>query len=143
MRTIAPGSNVYVDANVLIYLLAGDERWGAVARDFLLSCANGEYRAVISDAVCAEVLVGPYRGGDREALDAAKSLIYDANLFVRLSHSRDDFEASAQLRGERGLGFIDALHVATAQHNGCEAFVTNDRGLMASGIPLVVPLADV
>lgn len=140
MQTIASGSSVYVDANVLIYLLAGDERWGAASRDFLLSCAAGEYRAFISDAVCAEVLVGPYRGGDREALDAARSLIDDANLFVRLSHSRDDFVASAQLRGERGLGFIDALHVATARNNGCEALITNDRGLTQSGIPWIVPL---
>ena len=143
MQTVASGSSVYVDANVLIYLLAGDERWGAAARDFLLSCAAGEYRAFISDAVCAEVLAGPYRKGDQRALQAARALIEDSNLFVVLSHSRADFEASAQLRGERGLGFIDALHVATAENNDCEVLVTNDRGLTSSGIPWIVPLAEV
>ena len=143
MASLSPGTSIYVDANVLIYLLAGDERFGQASRKLLIACAEGEFRAFISDAVCAEVLAGPYRRGDRRALQAARALIEDSNLFVVLSHSRSDFEASAQLRGERGLGFIDALHVATAENNGCEVLVTNDRGLTSSGIPWIVPLADV
>lgn len=140
---LAPGANVYVDSNVLIYLLAGNGEWAHASRDFLIACAEGEYRAFISDAVRAEVLVGPYRHGDRESLEAARALVDDSDLFVFLSHSREDFLVSAQLRGEQGLGFIDALHVATARNNGCDALVTNDRRLTSSGIGGIVALADV
>lgn len=143
LTALAPGANVYVDANVLIYLLAGHGEWAHASRDFLIACADGEYRAFISDAVRAEVLVGPYRQRDRVSLDAARALVDDGNLFSFLSHSSEDFRLSAQLRGEQGLGFIDALHVATAHNNGCEALVTNDRRLQSCGIPWIVPLADV
>lgn len=142
MTPLQSGAHVYVDANVLIYVLAGDAKWGAAARDFLVACADGEYRAFISDAVRAEVLVGPYRSGDRRALEAASSLVDDSDLFVLLSHSGEDFRLSAQLRGEQGMGFIDALHVATARNNDCDVLLTNDARLRSSGIPEIVPLAD-
>ena len=136
------GANVYLDANVLIYVLAGDPDWGSVSRDFLVACAEGEYRAFISDAVRAEVLVGPYRSGDRQALEAARRLVDDPDLFVLLPHTSEDFRLSAQLRGEQGLAFIDALHVATAQNNGCDVLLTNDRRLLTAGIPWIAGLRD-
>lgn len=137
------GSWVYLDSNVVIYALTADAQWGSLSRKVLEACAQGALRGCISDAVCAEVLSGPYRTGDQTALAAARRLVEDEDLFMVLSHSREDFRESARLRGERGLGFVDALHVATASNNGCHALITNDQGLHAAQIPLVVPLAGV
>jgi predicted nucleic acid-binding protein len=137
---LSAGDSVYVDSNVLIYVLEDDPQFGRVARDFLGACADGAYTACISDAVCAEVLTGPFRRGSAHAVEAARSLVDNDHLFLMLQHTRKDFETSARLRGQVGLGFVDALHLATATNNGCHALVTNDRRLVASGDPRVVPL---
>lgn len=134
------GGSVYVDSNVLIYILQGDPKFGNIARTFLTACIDGRYQACISDAVCSEVLTGPYRAGDAHAVDSARALVDNADLFLILPHSHDDFVSAARLRGQQGMGFVDALHVATASNNGCDALVTNDRRLVASSNPLVVPL---
>jgi len=137
---IPAGASVYVDSNVLIYLLQGDPAFGGVARSFLADCSDGRYQACISDAVCSEVLTGPYRSGDAHAVDAARALLDSTDLFLHLHHSHADFVRAAQLRGQQGLGFADALHLATAANNGCDALVTNDRRLVVESNPLVVPL---
>lgn len=138
--TLRAGDTVYVDSNVLIYVLEDDPRFGGVALSFLAACADGAYNACISDAVCAEVLTGPFRRGDAHAVETARDLLNNDHLFLVLDHTRKDFEASARLRGQSGLTFADSLHVATASNNGCRALVTNDHRLVVSGNPLVVPL---
>ncbi|MBM3669822.1 MAG: type II toxin-antitoxin system VapC family toxin [Actinobacteria bacterium] len=138
---LSAGDPVYVDSNVVIYVLEDDPRFGPAARSFLADCADGTYNAFISAAVCAEVLTGPYRRGDAHAVETARDLLNNDDLFLVLDHTRKDFEASARLRGQSGLDFADSLHVATATNNGCRALVTNDRKLVSGGDPLVVPLA--
>lgn len=140
MRLCA-GDPVYVDSNVLIYVLEDDPRFGQAARSFLDDCADGTYNAFISAAVCSEVLTGPYRRGDAHAVETARDLLNNDDLFLVLEHTRKDFEASARLRGQSSLDFADSLHVVTAQNNGCRGLVTNDHRLISGGDPLVVPLA--
>ena len=43
------------------------------------------------------------------------------------------FLAAAQLRARFGLRTPDALHLACAQHHGCDALWTNDDRLASAG----------
>ena len=61
-------------------------------------------------------------------LPRASKLFFKEDFISVQSHDADTFDLAAQLRGKRGVKFVDALHYATALKTGCKFFVTNDDG---------------
>lgn len=49
---------------------------------------------------------------------------------------------AGMIRGARGIGLADAIHLATAQAGGATAFVTNDRRLRGTARLEVISLDD-
>lgn len=132
---------IAVDANVLIYLLEGDERWGRAARALMKAVENGRVAAVLSAVGLAEVLTGPARddlahveryNDEIRSIAGLKVVPFEGGL------SRD----AAVIRGVRRIGLSDAVHLATARAAGATAFVTNDRSLRSSTKLAVVYLDD-
>ena len=122
---------IAVDANVLIYLLEGDERWSPPARALMKAVENGRLAAVLSAVGLAEVLTGPARddlvhveryNDEIRSIAGLKIVPFEVGLSVD----------AAVIRGVRRIGLSDAIHLASARAAGASAFVTNDRSLRGS-----------
>jgi len=92
-------------------------------------------RFAISPLVQFECLVAPMRDGDVEL-----QRYYEEGLaqFIQLPMSAEVFVHGAQLRARFGLKTPDALHLAAAQHHGCDALWTNDNRLAPAARGLAV-----
>lgn len=122
---------IALDANVLIYLLEGDERWGPAARALMKAVESGRVAAVLSAIGLAEVLTGPARD------DMAQVERYDDEIRSIAGLRVVPFEVglspdAAVIRGVRQIGLPDAIHLVTARAAGATAFITNDRSLRSS-----------
>ena len=115
---------IYLDACLVIYLVERHPAWGesvaaAIARE-------SEARFGISPLVKCECLVGAFQRGDpvleRFYLEMFAQLL-------PLDMPEAVYLQAAALRARFKLRTPDALHLACAQHHGCEALWTNDNRL--------------
>lgn len=117
---------LYVDANVLIYLLEDNSDWVVQADAMLQAAVAGDLSLVTGDLAVAEVMVMPYRDGDPRAITMTATFFGESSPLTVVPHPRHVFDHAARIRGEHGAGLLDALHVATALAAGCDAVVSHD-----------------
>lgn len=115
---------IYVDSCVLIYAAESTGPLGDAARAAFRRAAAGQL--CISPLTMMECLVGPTRTGN-QALERRFRMAFDK--FVQLDLSGPVFMHAAMLRARWGLKTPDAVHLACAQHHGCDALWTNDDRL--------------
>jgi predicted nucleic acid-binding protein len=123
---LAEGAVVLVDTNPIIYVFEGSP----LADPFLPLFADidaGRVRALVTPITLAEVVTGPLKAG-REALAERyrHALTRSGGWTFR---PIDDAVAvlGARLRLRHGLKLPDAIQLAVAVHDGCDALVTHDR----------------
>jgi predicted nucleic acid-binding protein len=116
---------VYLDANIVIYLVEGHPAWGpkALARITQLR-ASGDQIAV-GEASRLECLVGPYILGDPKILADCAAFFQAPDIMV-FPLTAAVCERAARIRAMYNLKPLDALHLATAIEHGCGLFLTND-----------------
>lgn len=119
---------VFLDANILIYLLEAksDLRARASARLAALHAAGDQ--VVVSDLVRMECRVGPLRSGDA-ALLAGYDGFFSAPDGQVVGLTPAVCDRAAAIRTAHGFRTPDALNLAAAVESGCEAFLTNDLRL--------------
>ena len=131
---------VALDSNVIIYVLEAVAPLGIVARDLLAAIEAGKLAGVISTIGVAEVCSGPARYGDLALVERyAEALGSLPGLRIEPITTEVAVDA-AVIRGARGLGLADAMHLASARAAGATAFVTNDRRVRGSALLEVVYL---
>jgi predicted nucleic acid-binding protein len=108
----------------VIYLVERHPRWGEPVAGAISQAE--EDRFGISPLVKCECLVGPIKRGD-PVLQRAYTELFGQ--FAPLDMPETVYLQAAQLRGHFGLRTPDALHLACAQHHGCDALWTNDDRL--------------
>jgi predicted nucleic acid-binding protein len=139
VTSLAGHQRVYLDANIIIYLVEGVAPYAERAQPLLQAMAAGSVEALTSELTLAEVLVGPIRAGNDVVRDAYTTFLYRSIGLAMIDVSREILTASAQLRAATSLRLPDAIHAATAQHAGCTAFLTNDERLKSiSGVETVL-----
>ena len=123
---------IYLDSCLLIYTMERDSVFSAPALAAI--GADAEKRFAISPLIKLECLVKPFKNGD-----IALQHRYEAafNHLVLLPMLDAIYVQAAQLRARFGLKTPDALHLACAQHHGCESLWTNDERLAQAGRGLV------
>jgi predicted nucleic acid-binding protein len=115
---------IYLDSCLVIYLVERHAQWGRPIADAI--AAAPDMRLGVSPLVKCECLVGPIKRGDlvlRRAYDEVFSL------FATLAMPEAVYLQAAELRARFGVKTPDALHLACAQHHGCDALWTNDDRL--------------
>ena len=115
---------IYLDSCLVIYLVENHPRWGAATASAIAQVE--EMRFGISSLVKCECLVGPMKRGDL-VLESAYSLLFDQ--FAHLPMPDPVYLQAVRLRAHFGLRTPDALHLACAQHHGCDVLWTNDDRL--------------
>jgi uncharacterized protein len=107
-------------------------RWGESVAGAIAQGKGARFG--ISPLVKCECLVGPIKRGDPVLQRAYVDLFHQ---FQSLDMPEPVCLLAAQLRGQFGLRTPDALHLACAQHHGCDALWTNDDRLAQASHGLV------
>ncbi len=117
---------VYLDSNVLIYLLDANPTYLQTVERIFGMASTGDLRATTGDVTVTEILVRPLAVGDHAAVDRIAEFL-DSGLVEVRPHTREGFVLAARIRAAHRTSLPDALHVATAVMSGCSALVTNDQ----------------
>ena len=134
------GQRVYIDTNVFIYFLSRHPTYFDASARVIKACAESSIFGFTGDAAVAEVMVGAYKHTDPTLASRFKLFFSQRNFLTIATHDAQTFDVAAQLVAKGGLKFIDALHTATAVHNQCAYFVTNDKGIKPGAHLQVVQL---
>jgi len=117
-------TRIFLDSCILIYLVERHPLFAPVIEARLAALKNAEL--LMSPLVRLEVLVKPMRTADVSLLQRYQTLMAALH---SLSMPDDVFDLALSLRVRYNLKTPDALHAATAQYHGCQAFWTNDHRL--------------
>jgi predicted nucleic acid-binding protein len=134
-------SRLYLDSNIFIY--AFESRAGRLheaASRILRRIFDGQSRGCTSLITRAETLVRPLRLGQTTLADRYRTLFSDNRLLMLQTLKAPHMDLAAELRANyAALKLPDALHIATAIHADCSAFVTGDRRLavVSARIPII------
>jgi uncharacterized protein len=115
---------IYLDTCLVIYLVEKRSKWGASVAEALARPRGTKF--AISPLVKLECLVGPFTDNDRALENVYHGTFPD---FVLLDMPEAVYLRAAAIRASSRLKTPDALHLACAQHHGCQALWTNDNRL--------------
>ena len=135
---------VYLDANVIIYLVEKNSDHHPLAHHILRELAQDGAELVSSELVVSECMMGAVRR-ENEAILLAYERFFDGDRFgIELQPvSSRVLWTAPQVSLDFKLDLPDALHFATALDQGCDAFVTNDKGFTdGEPFPIVYRLSD-
>jgi predicted nucleic acid-binding protein len=115
---------IYFDACLVIYLEERHPQWSPQLAKRMSEAADARF--AISPLVKFECLVGPIKRAD-PVLHKSYLELFDR--FETLEIPEAVYLDAAALRARFGLKAPDAIHLACAQHHGCDALWTNDNRL--------------
>lgn len=125
---LGPGA-VAVDTAVFICFIEEEPRFLPLVLPLFSEADEGKRELVTSALTLLEVLVVPYRAGNRQLAERYEQLLTRSRGIRMIELTRDQLRAAAQLRAATGAKTPDALHLVSALGAGCKTFVTNDRRL--------------
>jgi predicted nucleic acid-binding protein len=131
-----------VDTAIFIYFMEEDPRFLPLIEPLFGEADAGARELVTSALTLLEVLVIPYRVGDRLLADRYEQLLTRSHGIRVIDLSRDQLRGAAQLRAATGVKTPDALQLVAAIGSGCGTFVTNDRRIPKIPGTRVLQLAD-
>lgn len=124
-----PPGPVAIDTAVFIYLIEAHPRFLPHILPLFTQADRGERVLATSALTLLEVLVVPYRAGNRQLAERYERLLTGSRGLRIVDLDRNQLRTAAQLRAVTGIKTPDALQLAAALGAGCGAFVTNDRRL--------------
>lgn len=131
---------VYFDTAPIIYALENPPGFAECAIPFLQASGDRAFVGFTGSATLAEMLVKPFREGNKEYAEHLKTLFLSGDIFQCVEHSTDVFILAASLRAAKNYTAIDALQLATATTLGCHFFVTNDDSFKSTSTTEIVLL---
>ena len=125
---LGPGA-VAIDTAVCIYFIEEHPHFAPLIAPLFEDADRGRRELVTSALTLLEVLVVPYRAGNRLLAERYEALLTRSRGLRMIELTRATLRGAALLRAATGARTPDALQLATALGAGCAAFVTNDRRL--------------
>jgi predicted nucleic acid-binding protein len=118
------------DSSPFIYMVEAVSRYYDVCDAVFKRIASGQIEGRTSLISLVETLVQPIAQNNQRLQDIYRSLLLDSQNLETVEIGRTAAEQAAVLRARYGLRTPDALQIAVALAEGCEAFLTNDRRLL-------------
>lgn len=118
-----------VDTAPIIYFIEAHPRYNALVTEVFQRIADGTYEGITSVISLGEVLVQPLRHGDERLQRQYRDVLLGSAGFHTRPIDAAMAERAAELRARYGVRLPDALQVAVALQEGCQAFLTNDLRL--------------
>ena len=136
------GKTIGLDTAPLIYFIEEDNYFDVVSL-FFEALSKGRLRVVTSTITLLEVLVQPYRRGEKDLAEKyRKILMYSENLLM-FPVSNEIADKAAKLRAKYGIRTPDAIQISTALYGKATTFLTNDRDLKKVQEIEVLTLVDI
>lgn len=126
LNKIAGFRRLLLDTNAIIYFLQGISPYDAILNPLFGLFEQRDVEAVISVITEAELLVGPLKKDNKEALTMVKLFLNDFPGLKVIPISRQIGQMAAGIRARTNLRLPDALIIATAKTAGCGAIIAND-----------------
>lgn len=123
------GSKVGIDTLVVIYFIEEHPAYLSQTRTFFEAMDRGDFSVVTSIVTLLEVLVHPYRHGDKDLAQRYRDILFNARGLTTVLLSPEIAEEAAKLRAAHWIRTADAIQLATAIHEGASSFLTNDARL--------------
>lgn len=117
------------DTAPLIYLIEAHPTYRPLVRDVVQRMNAGEFAGITSVVTIGEVLVQPFVRGDVELQQRYRDVLLNGIGIRTLPVDAALAERAAELRARYRIRLPDALQLAVAIAERCEAFLTNDRQL--------------
>jgi predicted nucleic acid-binding protein len=137
------GTKVYFDTNIIIYAIEGFAAFDDQIKALLQAMDDAEISVITSELTLAEVLVKPIKDQDTTVQQLYRSFLTASPVLQMAPIARNILEEAAHLRATTKLKIPDAIHLATANLNGCDSFLTNDALFKTVGTASVKLLSDV
>lgn len=141
-KEILNARRIYIDSNIIIYFIEAHEENRLYIRHLFSYVNEHNIQLVTSEATIGECLYGARKQQHAELVGRYTDLFNDADALELIPVERETFEQAAEIGPPINLKLLDALHVATAQSEGCDVFVTNDRGIKSMDDLKVVYLTE-
>lgn len=120
---------LYIETAPLIYYVEVNPNYAARMDAVIAAVEDGSIEAYSSVLTLTEVLVHPLKEANNAlAQQYRDTLMHNQDLRL-VPITAGIAESAADLRARYNLRTPDALHVAAAIDNGCDAFLTNDIGI--------------
>ncbi len=136
------GSRVYFDANILVYILEGYDRYRKQIGALREAIREAAFQPFTGEIAIMEVLVAPFKKKRMDAVVAYRRFIEESGAFGLIAATPDIYVKAAYFRAEFNLRPPDAIHVASAEAAGCRYFLTNDHRLRTPKAIAVLQLRD-
>jgi predicted nucleic acid-binding protein len=120
-------SRLYVDANILIYLVEGRDYRKDQAQKLLAQHTLSGTTLHSSEMIVGECLRGAWSHGE-DVVHAYNTIFFSGEFMQLHAATLDLIKRAAALGAELNMKLVDAIHVATAEALECSVFLTNDRG---------------
>ncbi len=119
-----------VDTAPFIYLIEKHAIYLDRVRAIFTLIAQGNIAGVSSVVTLTEVLTQPLKTNNRQLEQAYRRILLRSRHVTLSAVDAPTAEKAAQLRAAYTLRTPDAMQIAAALQAGCQAFLTNDRGLL-------------
>jgi predicted nucleic acid-binding protein len=126
---LAGVSTLGLDTSPFIYYIERHPEHLAVMREVVRRIDEGVFTAATSTITLTEVLTRPKQVGNSRLEGEYRALLIGSRNLSLLPIDEAVADEAATLRARHGLRTPDAIQLAAALIFGCEAFLTNDRGL--------------
>jgi predicted nucleic acid-binding protein len=119
---------VYLDSNLVIYLVERSAVWGALTAARVAALRAAGDQPAISDLTRMECQVGPLISNNATLL-ADFFAFFSAPDVQVLPMLPAVFDRAARIRAAHRFETPDSIHLAAAVEHGCGLFLTNDARL--------------
>jgi len=127
LKTELIGQRVYVDANIIIFVVEEPTPLSAGQFALFRAVEEGLVRAVTSELSLTECLVHPLTTNDIELASTYERLLSSETGLELVPVSREILIGAAHVRARQKLKTPDAIHLASAVSTGATVFLTDDR----------------
>lgn len=127
-------SLIYLDTMLFAYLLEDHPQLGQKVADTIHAILQRQDRLCTSVFTVGEVLAGPQRTHQWDALASARQFFHRPEIRL-LPFELGTAELFAELRGRYALSTGDAIHLACASEARVDLFLTHDKRLAKKTIP--------
>jgi predicted nucleic acid-binding protein len=120
---------LYIETAPFIYYVEENPTYIARMDAIIEAVYDSEMTAYSSVITLVEVLSYPLKTGDKGLEQEYRDILVNSGNYQLVPINVQVAESAADLRARYNLRTPDALHVASAIHRRCDAFLTNDTGI--------------
>lgn len=125
--SLCAGATVYLDANLLVYIVESHQRYRPVLETLLQQAQANGVRLITSQLSVLECLVIPMRANNHTLIEAYRRALTASDLIL-IPITLDVLMEAASLRAKHlSLRTRDAIHWATMRTQRANLLLTNQR----------------